>query len=149
MLQIFDPTSNFWESNPGYKIPFNRLYSEDKSKKKEESSKIMWSIALLESDKSPYKEASKDERIKLIKDDYYSPDWNNITEEINLFVNLNTSKAKKKLRNWEEKLEERDKFIADTSDLLGKKLHDKYPENYREYGKTPGAAYTIKKRTVK
>lgn len=108
MIQIFDPLTDFWQANPGYKIPFKELV------KKKDSSKIMWSIALLVSDKSPYKELLEKDRKDLIEKDYFKVKWEDYKEEIKLFESLNYSKVKRQLNNWQNKLEERDEFMAKT-----------------------------------
>jgi hypothetical protein len=116
MIQIFEPTTDFWLANPGYKVPFKDLVN------KKDSSKIMWCIALLVSDKSPYKEALEKDRKQLIETDYFKPKWEDYKEEIKLFESLNYSKVKRQLNNWQLKLEERDEFMAQT----------KYDENTYE-----------------
>jgi hypothetical protein len=108
MLQIFDPTADFWKVNPAYKIPFKSIVKE------KDSSKIMWAIALLCSDKSPYRELLEKDRKELIEKDFYKLDWDKYKNEIKLFLELNLSKVKRQLTNWQVKLEERDEFIDKT-----------------------------------
>ena len=48
IVEEFQPSISFWEVCPQLIAagPTKKLYEEDKSKKKEESSKLMWFIAL-------------------------------------------------------------------------------------------------------
>lgn len=38
---IINLEANFWEINPFFIIPFSKIYNEDKSKNKADSSKLM------------------------------------------------------------------------------------------------------------
>ena len=42
----FSPGSNFWELNPIAIVIFKDFYDRDKSKNKDNSSRIMWAISL-------------------------------------------------------------------------------------------------------
>ena len=125
----FNPDLNFWELNPELKYPeeFAKLYNEDKSKKKVESSKIMNAIYLLLHKDSRYYDLPEKERRTLIIKDYLKLEdfrWEDYKEQQDAFLKYTTSKARRLLRTWELKLEERDEFIssirydADTAKML-------------------------------
>jgi hypothetical protein len=113
----FQPDLNFWELNPELKYPevFAEFYNNDNSKSKVESSKVMNAIYLLLDRESRYKELPEKERKKLIAKDYLKDkdfNWEEIKPLQDFFLKLTMSKARKLLRNWELKLEERDEFIS-------------------------------------
>lgn len=129
----FNPEMNFWELNPELKIPeeFAEFYNSDKSKDKSESSRIMNALYLLLDKESKYRELPNKERKLLIAKDYLKNkdfNWDSIKNLQDLYIKVTLKKAKRLLRNWEIKLEERDEFIAsikydiDTSELLDKMM---------------------------
>jgi len=148
----FNPDFNFWELNPELKYAekLKSLYDSDKSKKKEDSSKIMNAIYMLVHKDSRYADLPERERKILIATDYLkdsSFQWTLYEIEINFIIDLTTSKARKLLRNWELKLEERSNFIAslrydaDTFKMLddmmsaSKKIWDEYIKILNEVDK--------------
>jgi hypothetical protein len=123
VLTNFDIDSNFWEVNPQFKIPkkFSEFYKQDTSKHKAHSSKIMWAIALLidNSSENKFRNLQYSDREKLIAEDYlndekFNWDRDDIKTLISEYFKLNTSKNERSLFIYEQKLEERDKFIHDT-----------------------------------
>lgn len=129
----FQPDLNFWELNPELKYPkvFAELYNNDGSKLKQESSKIMNAIYLLLHKESRYAELPEKDRRLLISRDYLKDDkfnWEEIKDIQDEFLNLTLTKARRLLRTWELKLEERNEFIAsvkydgDTAALLDKMM---------------------------
>jgi hypothetical protein len=129
----FQPEMNFWELNPELKYPevLNDFYLKDKSKDKSESSKVMNAIYLLLDKESRYRELPEKERRGLIVKDYLKNitfNWDSVKHLQDFYIKLTTSKAKKLLRNWELKLEERDEYIGnlkyddDTAEHLDKMM---------------------------
>jgi hypothetical protein len=123
VLNNFDLDTNFWQVNPQFKLPkvFREFYDKDKSKGKAESSKIMWAIALLidNSSENKFRNLQYSDREVLIAEDYLNNpkfNWKDITIQsiISEYIKLNTSKNERSLFIYEQKLEERDKFIHDT-----------------------------------
>lgn len=113
----FQPDKNFWELNPELVYPevFSEFYESDKSKDKIDSSKIMNALYLLLDSGSKFRELPEKERKVLIQKDYLKDEKFNFDKYKHLqdfYLKLTSSKAKKLLRNWELKLEERDEFIA-------------------------------------
>ncbi len=122
VINNFDINNNFWETNTQFKViePFKSLYTSDKSKKKEKSSKIMWAIAFLvdNSEDNKFRNLLDEEKRIIIADDYLddsSFNWDDYEELIEKYETLNMSKYEKSLRIYESKLEERNKFIKDTA----------------------------------
>lgn len=121
LLNSYDHKANFWKINPQLIIPeqLALLYNSDKSKDKENSSLIMWAICFLldPSEDNKYKDFPEEDRKKLLIEDFlkqpkfkfeqYQPilDWYN---------NAMLSTTERSLIAWRKKLEEREKFIADT-----------------------------------
>lgn len=74
VLNSFDTTKNFWILNPNFLIRdvYSNLHKKDKSKNKEESSKIMWAIALLvhQDPSNTFKNLSPKKKEELIIKEY-------------------------------------------------------------------------------
>ena len=122
-VEIWDVEQNFWKINPHFKVPkiFNKLYTEDKSKDKKDSSQIMWALALYTDFGSYFKDLSIEERLKLLSDDYkidiskyqdYVKGWEIFKtpiqkqmEQWNKFIvekNIMMAELKMNLDNWED-----------------------------------------------
>ena len=121
LLNSFDTDANIWELEPQLKIPkvFAELYKNDKSKGKAHSSKIMWAIALLVdgSEANKFRNLREEDRKLLITTDFIADDsfkFDDYKEHIAMYIELNSSKLEKELRQQELKLEERATFINDT-----------------------------------
>lgn len=119
VLDNFDLEANFWVVNPQFKIPkvFNSLYVSDKSKGKETSSRIMWAIALYadNSKANKFKNLSDKDRKDLIVADYLEGikfNWEANIPLIELYQNMNMTKAQRNLFTIESKLEQRDEVLA-------------------------------------
>jgi hypothetical protein len=115
-----------------YSLPNNAsLFKEEKKAKI--SSKVMWAIYALVHPSSPYHNISEDEAKLIIKADIlddptFDFDRLDMIELRDKFEKFYLTKSKKLLKNWERKLEERDKFISDlaynqeTYELLDKMM---------------------------
>jgi len=134
VLNNFNLESNFWKVNPQLTIPFKELMKRDKQKDFNRSSKILWAIALLVDPASKFINTSEGRRKELIEQDFIKSEtkfnWTKYKPEIELYRELALSKAERFLINWEQKLEERDGFIAslkydeNTYELLDKMLKE-------------------------
>jgi hypothetical protein len=112
ILENFKEGNNFWEFNPQYKVMFKEFYDSDKSKKKETSSKIMWSMMLCYHPKSDfYNLPNKEEVIakKFINDPKFK--WESYVELKEMIVDSVLTQAEKSLDNWNRTLKKRDEFI--------------------------------------
>lgn len=118
LLTNFDFGINFWSAYPQLRIPkvFSSLYKEDKSKGKENSSKIMWAIAMAidNSEQNKFRNLTYEDRKDLISEEYLEDkkfNWDKYQSLIDAYSELNMSKLEKSLLTYEHKLEERDVFI--------------------------------------
>lgn len=120
LLNSYNGTSNFWKSNPQLLIPepFAKLYKEDKSKDKEESSKIMYAICFLldPSDENKFKNIPEpDRKILIIKDYLKDPKfkWEKYKELLEYCKNnFIITQAERSLYEFERELHERDLFLT-------------------------------------
>ena len=116
-LDSFDIKSNFWTINPNFKEfqPFKDFHKSDKSTSKQDSSKLMWTIALIYHPKSPFANLLEKDAIGIVEKDYYKDKFNKeaYKEIVYQFNELCLSKARKLVRSWEDKLQQRSRFIDD------------------------------------
>lgn len=122
LLTTFDSDANFWKLNPQLLIPepLAKLYKEDKSKEKIDSSKIMWAICFLldPSEDNKFRGFPEEDRKELIITDFIQDSkfkFENYQKIIDWYTENRLTKVERELLNWRNKLEERSKFIADTS----------------------------------
>lgn len=124
MINLFDPSVNFWEVNPQFKIinPFKDLYKNDKSKNKEKSSLTMYFVVLCYdiSPSNKFRNLPEGEKHKLIGEDYcgdkdyFEKNEKSLEPLITMYCNMQDTPAMKALREWNDKMIERSKFIKDT-----------------------------------
>jgi hypothetical protein len=148
VTRSFDVDINFWKVNQDLKSigPFKDLYESDKSKDKSKSSDIMYFIAFCYDQESkfyklPLEEKHKDLGKDIMGDEkFFSKNQKNIKAAIDFYIKLDDdTPAKRGLRIWEKKMDERSKFIDETEiedfetaekldKLMGnnKKLYDDY-----------------------
>lgn len=125
-VELFSPDANFWECNQQFKIanPFKRLYEKDRSRNKKESSMMMWFISFVYDMNSRYYNLPEDERIAVICEDYmndsdyYEDNKEDIEVLAEAFINLQDTPARRALRDWELKIQQRAKFIRETDYTL-------------------------------
>lgn len=142
IVESWDTEANFWEVNPQFKVPeaFSKLYKEDKSKGKVESSKIMWALALYCDYDSKYRQIPDLERKNLITVDLLrtnSFDWNVYSDQIKAW-DLFKSAAMRQMTEWERFMNEKSDFMktlkynGETAEQIEKlllsnsKLYDEY-----------------------
>lgn len=119
ILENFTPDTNFWEVNPQFTTitPFRQLWKSDKSRGKGSSSKLMWAIALVFHPKSDsyhlhdskYLIAKDFLNIKAKDVDKF---WDDNKEITDAFVDAALSQSEKSLVAWENRLKDRDNFLA-------------------------------------
>lgn len=121
LLINFDTDKNFWKEHPQFKIldPFKELYKDDKSREKAHSSQKMWAIAFLcdTSKNNPYRNLSLKDKEDLIAKDFLKNenfDWFTVKEIIDFYKKCLLTQEDKSLIAWKNKMEEFDKFIANT-----------------------------------
>ena len=119
IIENFDTDVNFWQVNPELKLPkiFADLYSNDKSKGKSWSSKIMWGLAMLVDSKSKFHFLSEEDRRKIIADDWIEDSkfkWDDYIEHIKVFTRLTQTRLSRSLLDLGKKIEERDELVKET-----------------------------------
>lgn len=115
---------NFWELHPIMKTlgSFKKLYKSDKSRAKHNSSTLMWAIALaVDPNKAnPYRNINMEEKKQIIKEDFLKDkdfNWNHssILEYVADYENYCLTIAEKELIKFEEKLNQRGKFLEEAT----------------------------------
>lgn len=123
LVNNFTTTANFWEVNPQLQVisPFKELYREDSSRKKKNSSDLMWFIALCNDPDSKFRNIPSEDKVELIGEDFFS-DVNFYKAHQDQLDDLSASyqlytetAAQRALREWEEKIIERARFIKNTT----------------------------------
>lgn len=131
-IESWDTLANFWEVNPQLKVPavFNKLYSEDKSKSKAHSSKLMWAIAYYADFESKYRALSDGERQKLIAEDILKDpdfDWAQVQQYVKAW-DVFKSVPMKQMVEWERLMNEKTEYMktlkynSETADEIEKRL---------------------------
>lgn len=118
-LIVLDYTQNFWEANPQFKLvaPFKFLYEEDKSKKKSDSSTMMWFTVYCYYPLSIFHKLDEDEKHSLIGEDYcgsisyYTEHKSTLDMLIQNFSNMCLSPMQRQLLELEMLLNKRAAFI--------------------------------------
>lgn len=108
--------NSFWDEFPELKIPstFNELYTKDKSKDKNKSSRIMWAIHLHSHPESKlYNLPDKEEVIArdFIKEKNFK--WETYSDHLELYRNVVLTPAERALQNWDEIMSLRDKGVKE------------------------------------
>lgn len=108
--------NNFWDLNSELRLlsGFSKLYSEDKSKGKEQSSKLMWAVHFaLHPDSKFYNLPNKFDILAkdFLKDPKFN--WTKIQDILNTFKESVLSDAERALTNWGEIMTMRDVSIKD------------------------------------
>jgi hypothetical protein len=106
VIESWDKDANFWEANPQIKVPavFNKLYKEDKSKGKAQSSLLMWAVAFYADFDSKFRSLSDAERKKIVLEDVLNDlkfDWKKLEPYITGW-DLFTTAAQKQMMTWEK-----------------------------------------------
>lgn len=133
ILNNFDIKENFWKTNKQLVIPeqFSKFKYDDRSRDKEESSDIMWAIALLIDPDSKFVRLPLQQRKDIIAKDFLKKpkfDWDKYRDIIELYKKLMLTPAQRQLAIWEEKLDEKTqlmsetKYTIDNAELLEKLL---------------------------
>jgi hypothetical protein len=113
---------NFWELHPIMKTIkiFGNLYKSDKSRNKNNSSMLMWAMALLldPNKENIYRNLNIEDRKQLIKEDFLKDkdfNWEHktILELVETYENFCLTVAEKELVRFEEKLYQRGRFLEE------------------------------------
>lgn len=115
VIESWEIEANFWKINPQFLVPqvFRKLYNEDKSKDKSQSSKILWGIALFNDFDSKYRQLDETQRRELVARDYFKDpkfEWNNYKEQIQAW-DLFKSIMQRQAEQWERIMNEKRIFL--------------------------------------
>lgn len=116
--------NNFWELNSDLIIldEFNKIYYKDKSKNKQDSSKVLWAIFYAFNPESQFFHYPNKQEVisqSFIKDPEFK--WEDYKDLIEAYKNLVLSDAERALLNWNEIMTMRDNSIKE---LYKKALED-------------------------
>ena len=117
LLNDFDINRNFWVQYPAYKVPkvYKAIYDKDKSKAKQDTSKVMWSIVLLydTSDSNSIAKYPESEKKIIIEEDYFEGklNWGKYKDVMKFFKESQLTADERELSELNSKLDERWKFL--------------------------------------
>ncbi len=109
IVNSFTVTANFWEVNPQLVVVFKDVYDTDKSKGKVNSSKNMWTIALIYDPESKFKNLPLEDRIKIIEENFCKIENIGIIDK---YKELVTTPAQRHLIQWNNVMEEKSKLLS-------------------------------------
>jgi hypothetical protein len=112
---------NFWDTYPELKMApgLDKLYKEDKSKGKEESSQLMWAIDLCENlDSKYYRNPDKYSLIAktVLKDPKFK--WKSYQKIIEFYRECCLTQAERSLTSWNETMKLRDASVKEMYGML-------------------------------
>lgn len=115
VIESWEIEGNFWNLNPQFLVPevFRKLYDEDKSKDKAQSSKILWALALYSDFDSKYRQLHQDQRKELISRDYLKDPkfkWKDYKSQIQGW-DLFKTVPQKQMEQWERIMNEKKEFL--------------------------------------
>lgn len=158
MINTFDTDKNFWIEHPDFKVisPFKELYTSDFSKKKEQSSMMMWFVILCYDREGGIFKQSISEKHRIIGEDYcgddkfYSKNKLLLDMAIDGYVNLQYTPMEKLMFSWDKKLQQRAKWIdgleyeeddekVDKAMERTKKVYDAYKQIIEDMNKESNA----------
>lgn len=137
MITDLDIDKDFWECYPEFKVlaPFKAFYKGDRSKNKNQSSKIMWAIALAESHHSNwYNLGDKYDRLRtdFLGDKNFK--WDAYEALIDAFKDTQLTQAEKSLTAWNEQMMKRDRYLKNQEYYFDQYALDENGDN--RYSKT-------------
>lgn len=119
MINTFDTDKNFWIEHPDMKVisPFKQIFEDDKSKKKEDSSKMMWFIVLCYDRDSKIFKLPENTKHSIAGEDYcgdikyYSK--NNVLLDMCVprYLELQHTPMQRLMASWDKKLIQRAAWI--------------------------------------
>lgn len=119
VVSKYEDGMNFWKVNTQFKAvePFKSLYKDDKSKDKVDSSYILWAIALCFDTDSQFFGMVETDRKEMVAKDFleeagfFEKESNFIL--IEAYKKLTDTQARRQLRIWSEKMDEKSRFMAE------------------------------------
>lgn len=129
-LDNYNETNNFWDFNPQYKVIFKDIYTEDKSKGKDKSSKLMWGLILYSHPKSDfYNLPDKDILISrdIIGDKKFK--WESYKNVLDRLREISLSQAEKSLDDWNHYMKKRDEYLKTVRYYFDEYMTDENGDN--------------------
>lgn len=124
LITVFDYEMDFWSMAGEFKLVFGDLCAEFGK----DSSKIMWTIALVYDPESKLFNETLDKRKEIVAN-IYNTDWYNpiIAQAVKKYVDLTYTAADRLYDTWKTKMEEKDEFLKtlsyeDSHDIIEKLL---------------------------
>jgi hypothetical protein len=124
LVSSFTPDANFWELNPLFTVagPQKQIYLSDVSRDKVESSKLMWFVAFCYDldPKNIFSRLQQDEKHSLVGKDFmdeegfYKRNKSTLDPIIEFYCKCQDTAAKRQLRVWNLKIDEKTKFMQET-----------------------------------
>ena len=120
LLANFNPDKidNFWKLYPSWKTPslFHKLYLDDKSKNKDESSLLMWAVIHMfdKSECNAYRTLDSIERVEVINDDILNDskfDWKPYKELVDFAEKIMMTEEERTYHTFVAYMENRRKFL--------------------------------------
>jgi hypothetical protein len=115
ILNNFNTTANFWDVNPQLRIAFNDFFDKDKSKNKQDSSRVMWYVGLIHDPDSKFKNLPLQERTSTIqgnlKIDLKLYDKLTIDDLTNRYIDLVTTPAQRQLIQWNRIMDDKTQLL--------------------------------------
>ena len=121
LLSSYTDLDNFWIQNPQLALSpeFRLIYNEDKSRHKQQSSRLMYGLFFLvdpSEDNKFYNLTESDKKYLIAQEIFNAKEFNWEEESIKSLIKIvedyTLTPAKRSLRNWKKKLEERDEMLA-------------------------------------
>jgi hypothetical protein len=130
IVETYTVESNFWDEFPQLTTvgPFKKLYKSDKTPNKAYSSKLIWTIVFIWDYNSKFynlPEDGEDGKIKIVFEEffgdpkYYEKNIEKVEELKDFYLRIQETPARRALRDIEDKLRERAKFLKDTKYDMG------------------------------
>lgn len=123
LINNFDVTVNFWDANPNFITikEFRQLRDADKSKKKSESSNVMWGVALIVDmhKNNILRNLSYSDKVAIVAEDYVSGfTARKYAKLLRRYEESCLTSIERSIYSLEKKLEERDTFLMSTKYCL-------------------------------
>lgn len=118
-ISIFE--MNFWKAHPEMTLvpKIDKLYKNDSSKDKDESSKIMWAISMCEQPESKF--YNRPDKYKEMSNTFLKEikhNWKRLSPVVESYKDTALSDAERALTSWNDTIKMRDKAIKSLYETL-------------------------------
>jgi hypothetical protein len=132
LIDIYNPSENFWELNPQFKTmsPFSELHKKDRKRTKLDSSKDMWFVSGILDKKSNYSDMEEDpekpfgQYRQISRDLSHDENWlydnyDRLRPYFEAWERFAITPAWRLMLTWEKKMKERDRVLSETPYEVG------------------------------